>query len=776
MKSIFNVKVIVLYPPPQARKIKQNHRCLSRTRGRMELKMKTKRIIAALTAAVMALSVTIPSFAEESVPAADGYIALPVSPGTTQTSGSDINLQAALTNVKKRVTIPDYLSVFNYTTSTYNDITTYRFTWSQEGKSGGEIVPLKDSAGRTTNSISVTVVGNIITRYNKYYNYKDSIYSTSGASLGKLPIEKFESTAKANVEKLNPGMSSHLKFGKPSASLYSQSVSLSFSRIENGIDVKSNSGSVVFDKNTGDITSFRVTWWDDATFKATTGILTEADMEKAFTSAIGLEKEYRIQKDYAKKTVTAQIVYKPEDNYEFDAFTGKKSTIWEDYEKAMQTTGMEVAESGEGLALDDAEMAMAEESASNDAVAFTEAEQKAIAENANMIKRDAATAIILKDPYIGLTTEYQLQSGNLYTKNDFGVTNTWQLYYLINTDKKYASINVSLDADSGKILSFSKDGYDKKDGKPVTTATAKFDEAKADKKSAEAFNYYMKDIIGEFKDDKNATSAIFVSNDIGQTDELESKSYRKNRYHDNIIVVGDYAYMNIDSYGDITSFGYNYTNVKFPSSTTLTEKEAYGLLFGQIDINVFYNGFVGRSGKASTYLNFNINSFTINAKTGKLSDYYGNPITPSSQSEIAYSDIKGTKYETAVNTLLAYNVYITPTGSSRFSAGSTITQGEFSKLISNIFGGTQIEQADKAKSLTKADAAKLYVEATGGGDYAKLKGIYKSPYPDVPENHAYVGYIAIAKAEGVFTGSGNFSPDSSLTRGDAILMIYEIVK
>jgi hypothetical protein len=739
--------------------------------------MKIKKISAAVLAALMSFSLAVTSFAETEdileAPAAEDMIAPPYNPGSTQAGNSDVNLQTALTKVKKRVEVPSNLTEFSYTSQTNNSVTTYRFNWTEDGKNdSGGITPL-DSAGRKVSSMSVTIAGDLITRYNRNYDYSKSTYSTTGASLGKVNTLYFETYAKTGIEKLNPGMSKHIKLEKPNASLYNSSVSMRFSREENGVRVSANSGSVVFDKNTGDLTSFNVSWWEDAAFSSPDTKISQDAIKAAFADAIDLEKQYIIKKDWNTKEITAQITYTPEKNYEFDAFTGKKSTIWDDYRKAMQTTGMaDTEETAEGMAYDDAVLAEAE-AAEDNGVSFSEAELQAIKENENMIKKADATAIILKDPYIGLTTEYQLTQGNLYTKNDFGITNYWDLRYLINTDERYASISVRLDADSGKVISFSKSSYYK--GKLAGTKSEKLDITAADTKAAAAFAYYMDGFLDEYKDESGKNYVGYAYDAKGTKLYPTSKSYYKQRYHDNIVVVGETANITINDKGEIQNFNYQYTDVDFPSSETLTQAEAYEKLWEQKDFDLYYNGFVDRNGKASTYLIYQLNSFNLNAKTGKVSDYYGDPLGTAIEDEITFTDIKGTKYETPVNTLLAYGVYI-DTKSTKFSANTKITRAEFHNLVAQVYSSDQIETNDAQKTLTKAEAARIYVQATGGEKYASMKGVWKSPYTDVPENHAYVGYIAIAKAEGVFESGGNFSPDASLTRGDAILMIYEMVK
>ena len=88
------------------------------------------------------------------------------------------------------------------------------------------------------------------------------------------------------------------------------------------------------------------------------------------------------------------------------------------------------------------------------------------------------------------------------------------------------------------------------------------------------------------------------------------------------------------------------------------------------------------------------------------------------------------------------------------------------------------QKEEKAVTLTKKEAAKVFVDVYGGSDYAELKGIYRAPFKDVAVSDDYVGYIAIAKALGFASAdkNGNYSPDKVLTRAQAMQMIYDYIK
>ena len=70
-----------------------------------------------------------------------------------------------------------------------------------------------------------------------------------------------------------------------------------------------------------------------------------------------------------------------------------------------------------------------------------------------------------------------------------------------------------------------------------------------------------------------------------------------------------------------------------------------------------------------------------------------------------------------------------------------------------------------------------FVKDMGADRYAKMKNIFKSPFKDVSDSSAYVGYISIAWAAGAVDGSknGNFDPDGYVTREYAYHCIYNYI-
>jgi hypothetical protein len=77
--------------------------------------------------------------------------------------------------------------------------------------------------------------------------------------------------------------------------------------------------------------------------------------------------------------------------------------------------------------------------------------------------------------------------------------------------------------------------------------------------------------------------------------------------------------------------------------------------------------------------------------------------------------------------------------------------------------------------LTRAECVKYIVNALGYGEVAKIPGIYQAGFADdnkIPDD--LVGYVAIANGLGIIhgTGRGYFNPNSTATRVQAAVMLY----
>ncbi|MBQ2823847.1 MAG: S-layer homology domain-containing protein [Oscillospiraceae bacterium] len=678
-------------------------------------------------------------------------------------SAKEAAMKTALTKVKKRVSVPTHVSEFKY--SVHNEISSNCFTFTWETPDTAKI----------RERIVVQIVGDII------ISYRHNIYDDAETkqSFAKLTDEQLLSKAKEHLKQLNPEIYRDGVYSISNISLFGTNATVYFQRKVDGIAVDSNGASVSLDKDTGKLISCNIEWWDNAEFPSDDTKLTEAEAIESFKKLCTLTPAYTISYDYENDKQVARLVYRPDFTAEIDAFTGKKSTIWDDMHKekgiSYSPFGSFGAITEDAVAEEDCEEVTMEAG-----VNFTEAELKEIEADKSLLTKDKIKEMLVKDKYIKLDSNAELESSNLHKEEDTEEY-FYMLYYKIDRDAEklmggYA--NIYLNAKTGEVEWFNKgDYYNEYDSTKAYPVEENLKTAK------EVIKYFYGDISGGYKshpDNKRPAEYWEVSED-GKVKNYEiERTYTFNRYVNDVIVEGDTIRVNIDNKGNINSISYNHTDVTFPTAPKFDKDKAFESLFRQQEMKLYYDGWYKPDGSVKTYLIYDTASFTLN-RSYKLCRYDGSAITEKAETSTAYTDIKGNKYEKAITTLARYNITL-DCENRKFNPDGEITDLEFSALVYKAMQNyvpytiNEAKKENKGVVLTRALAAKAFVTAAGGEEFAKLKGIYASPYSDVSAKHEYVGYIAIAKAMGLIDPTlKKYSPDSKVTRGEAMQFIYDYI-
>ena len=582
-------------------------------------KTKTITKIAALTMAAMLAGAAVPAAAVMPVYALTG---------ASTSDKSEVEMKAALTIAKQRVTIPDELSEFTYSTGKSYGTKVYQFTWSTP------------NTAEKYRSVTVSVVGDIITGYS---DSKANEGYSSEPTLAKLTEAEILAKAEGYIKQLDPKIAGEVKAEVNSLNLFGNTARVNFYRYVNGVKVDSNNGYVTVNKNTGELYNFSASWWDNADFKDAKTAKSEAEIREDFKKLCKLTPYYKITTNYETKKKTARIVYEPDFTSEIDAFTGEASTIWDDMKEAGGTRfygydTMAAETEAEAAAIADSDTGAGMENG----VVFTEAELKKIQQDENLLTEKQVFELLKKDKFVALTDDYEIKSCEVYSdKEDYGVMplaedpavnkkEEKETFYMSirftakdKNYKGYKNISVQLNAETGEIINMSK--YSN------TSKLPKLNVENSKAVAEAAANQYAKDIIGECHPDAGNDSEVSVWTGGFET----SRDFRFNRFVNGIQVSGDYVNVTVDSNGVVTSFYYNYTeDVKFPSSDILTPDEALDKLYTQRNFNYYYTGWITKNGKVQTYLLYDIDSFYLNAKTGKLCNWNGEPRSEEHTSEL----------------------------------------------------------------------------------------------------------------------------------------------
>ncbi|MGN0643175.1 MAG: S-layer homology domain-containing protein [Huintestinicola sp.] len=717
-----------------------------------------KNILSKVTAA--ALAAAIPFSLSLSVCAETASKSSSSSSSSQTKAREDQDMKKALTIVKSRITIPEDCTVFNYNVSSQNGTNNFSFSWKNESGNKG---------------VNVDISGGIIIQY---YRYDNSVNRKSKPSFASFSDEQYIAKATKWLEKVNPSMKDALLNQGVIVSLSGDEVILDFGRSYNGIEVRSydNSATITMDKKTGEVINYYGCWWENAEFKDAKDIVSVDDIKAAYKRDIAIKPWYVFEYDSSGNIKQVNVRYSPSGSRVYDAFTGKKSTMQDDYNKSMNTDDYVNA----GAGMDGAVTEECDEEVAEEEVKYSAQEVAAMQELGDMLTTDEIRKVLEKDKYLGLTKKYLLSSSNL-GKNSYAECGyAWNLRYKQNNEKVYATINVTADAKSGKVISFYRSYSDAstKDAKNIVVK-------EVNSIAKEAGKYYLGDKFGEYLADTSNTKPSVATKDYTET----IRNLYFYRYVNNIQVSGNSVNISVNSNGDVMSFNYTYTDADFGDGKILSKAKIYEKLFEQKEFLLYYDGFTDLASKPHTYLCYEMPSWNINGVTGKLCNWDGSAIKErTDDTECTYTDIGGTPYENEIKTLYRYGVKLSGSD-GKFLPKSSMTVSEFRQLLSRVSSGSyyyyeepveeEVEEVveDGTNAMKRSEMAKLFAQTLVSDEVAMLKGIYKSPFKDVSDSRSDIGYIAIAYAMGAITADsdGKFRPDDIVTREYAMHVIYTYI-
>ncbi|MDR0822019.1 MAG: S-layer homology domain-containing protein [Oscillospiraceae bacterium] len=706
------------------------------------------------------------------------------------TSADDKALLAAIDVVKSRIPLGEAFeaddATFNFYKSTYNGSTTYQLNWNTpQGY-----------------YISANVNGKVITNFYSWQNYQTVLKP----SFAKTDDAKLRTKAIAYIGQLNPTIKAQLIADNDTfrASYWGAEAYMSFKRVVNGVAVNGATGSVTVDKNTGELTNFHFNYVPNLKFDKTEGVIEGTALQNAYKTEIGISPQYVIRNTYDEKTRTyvqsAGLIYQANEYGYLDAFTGKKVTF---------NYGYGTGEGGvDGEMYEDADEA---DSAGNGiAYKITPQEQKAIDKELELLTAGEAEKIIMSDKYANTDSRLILRSSNLRVDSYGDDKYHWDLYFegQQNTTKEkfYGNGSAVVDAKDGKILS-----YYFYTGNTDTSTTTELPSTLSDR-AAEAVKSYIGDKFSEYRLTSDVTQSytnIKEYSKEGAPAKTEVRYTGKQllwtRYVNDIIVPSDTIYIDINPNGYVTNFNYNYSDVTFPSAKNMLTKEAaYKAIFSQSEFKLAYYPLTDQNARytGKTQLAYTNNDFTLDALTGKIVDYDGDPIDPTrSDYAMKYSDVKSTSADYAMlQKLWTYGISL-PAQDGKLNGTKSISATDAYNLFSIVGNNSAIYQSlyrngtisgdvftydtvqappstDGDKPVKRADAIKAFITAAGGSPFANLPGLYATSFKDLPKDSPYVGYFAFAEKMGLIAAdkNGNIRPDKNMTRIQALELVYKYME
>ncbi len=700
---------------------------------------------------------------------------------------NDSEMKAALTVAKKRITIPPELTEFDYVSELYHGNVIYKFIWS---------TPAGVEKGH---NIQAAVIGDIIIYY---YNSKieDEYHNDfKNISLAKLSEKELIGKAEENLRRLDPDICGSLKLDVDYCYLASNIAEMDITRYENGVEVRSNTGYMELNKNTGELYSFKLDWLYGASFADSKNAKSEKALKVAYTNLCRLTPYYKISSEYDEKTneshLTARLVYDPEMEAPIDAFTGDISSMNDDMKK---TEGSWFYGYDSITDPHDPDDAAADAGYGEYEDGLTPEELEKLEKDSKLPKADELFKRFKKDPYIALNDSYKLCSYSTYTQaEDFDGTEftcislSYKFDGSKDADNYYKRISVKLNGETGEIFRIHKYELVSSGGLP------KLDVKKANAAASAAANSLAKNIISEYKPDPKNTRPA-ETNSSANGDYEDERYFIFNRYVNGIQVDMDDIVVRVDSLGNVVEYSYSYTGgVNFPKADIIGTKKAFEKLYEQKEPRIYYDCFIDKDNKVHTYLMYDMDDFYLNALTGDICERFGGePYGPEYIHDIEFTDIKGIPQEEAIRALQRYDIAVTD--ENNFEPNALITEREFAELLNDTlytdmpdFAGTAVtedmtpeekarveaEKKDQAVTTVK-EAAVIFAKSYDPYGIGELDLFFKTPFSNVKASDENAGYISIAYAKGFIPQSedGKLKVGHKLTRAEATQMIYDYLK
>lgn len=672
-----------------------------------------------------------------------GFMMLSVGLYPAETFASD-DTKTVLSLVKSRIPDTSAYTEFDSSVNVRGSVSEYHFNWSFENDG-------------MYGSMSVTALSDgLITSYSVYSNTPKT---NAELTLNKMSSDDAMEKAVMLADKLNPELSGSLVLSKINKyeSLANDGYMFSVQRMQNGIPVYGDTGSVSVNADCTAIENFYINYTSGIEFPSSDNVISKEAAIENYRSKIGLELYYATSYRNSEDK-TAYLSYRPSlDNVYIDAVSG------ETVEPVRQYGYRGGYESSKNEAAADT-LAGA---------GFTKAEISNLAELENLMSVDDAGKIVKNNKYIKTDGTLRLKSQYTYKNYEEEYEHNLQYY----TDSELDDyVDVTLNAKSGEILSvYQRGNYQYSENTKEVSTDA------------------IKQIVSYFaplRYNTNETGEYRFYKQSGNS--CEFVRYVNNiPYYDNRITVS----VNPED-NSLISYSLNHSeNIEFMSSDgIISEYEACTSLFEKLGYSPCYFPCVSSeksatNDKAELVYMLEDGGREVYADSGELVSYSEEP-------EIGnYTDIDGHYAEDIINTLSKFGVGFEE---EAFRPDDIITQKEFVALLTSVVSNNNsiivykdtdydnfyrraqnrniIKDGEKSpdSEITRKSACIYFIRAIGLEKAAELEGIYISGFSDVNSD---IGYISILSAMGVVSGyNGVFNPQNPLSRADAMIMIYNYLK
>ncbi len=717
-------------------------------------------------------------------------------------------LEEMIVAVKSQLDIPETYTKFDYDSCETQNGREYTLYWRNEGND------------RITVSIDQKkhILG--------YFSVKNN--ETNSIAIPKHTREEALNKAKEFIRKIAPDASDKMVLREnTNYYTYGQKYDFSFYRIENDIPYYDNGIEISVDYTTLEIKNFQIRFDYDMEFKKPENIISKEKALSIIRENFTPKLQYLVNyepfygDEDRNKPAKAYLAYVLEDTYiAVDPISGKlleKNADWEKYSN------------GGGAETEDASSTNQNAEGSKQ-ITFSAEELKEIQESEKLFKVADIDALLKRNPYLALDQNYKISHSYLHKNTGYNNYYAWHIEYIGKVEKESFEnpyVYVTVDAKTGEILSYyqSEKDYDSLGKIPK----AKFTE---EQNKVTAENFLKENTPAKLKEVSYKTSApdYYYSKEDSYP---ISYSYTYERLYDNIPMPDNNLRVTVSSQtAKITSYYSNwFDNVDFESKagivsqndamSTILEGNQAGLQYesyytyfydtagSKATIEEEYGEYIETPGPLSVvtprlvYCLNPVTSFIVKARTGKLIRFWSGEEVSLSR-KTAYTDMENHWAKEIADTLLSIGIGFEE---DALKPNTEVRQKEFLYLllksntgyaVVNQMDGLSVpsnqnalyrqlldlgyilkEEIDPESAVTRIDAAKFMIRALGLEKAAKIPDIYTTAFTDGSAiSKEMLGYAAIMQGLDIIRGDEkkNFYPQKSVTRAEALSMIYHFIQ
>ena len=620
---------------------------------------------------------------------------------------------------------------------------------------GKNITTLSWNSQNKNINVEIDEEGNIIGYWKSEY---DTDRDKRIYKFPKITKEQGEKIAKDFIKKLYPDILDEIKLDKDDSTYHRSDLKAyhyRFIRTENDILYNENNVYISVDTQTGEVTSFNISWEKDLKFADTKDIISKDEAKKIYNDNIDLELSYSIKE--TDKDAKSYLAYRNLDTDKtVDANT--KDILSTSYASAYPIYG----------------------SVFNPAMEKISAEKEnELINSKKIISRKEAGEKIINTFKLG--EGYEVNSYRLMGIKDKDIY-IWEVMVMKHVENQGSGSGSTINAKTGEIMNFSDPGFSMENEKK-----AKYSKEELLKKANELIknNNPEKYKKVEYHENENE-DLIYRDNNISIFSfvrKVNGVKVENNGYN--------IAFSNAT--GNILSYNYNWSDLKFESPDNIIQKDkAKEILLEDRELVLEYQKVNNEKEIKNVNLvyDFKDKYLTLDAKKAEIIDDT-NELTEKAKIKV-YQDIENSFAKNQIQKLQDFIILFE---GEEFKPKQDITQKEFFQLLAQTKGIYYFynnqdymyerlidegilkkEEKNIEGKVTREEAVKYIIRAFGQEPLENLGDIYNLEFDDSDKISTNLkGHIAIAKGLGLINGKGNFRPKDNLTREEAAILIYNIL-